>query len=65
MSTYDNLIEAYEQELVAMKNYKKWAEEAQDPSIKEMFLQFSKNESWHAAALREKIELFENEKRKE
>lgn len=65
MSTYTNLKDAYEEEIKALRHYKQWAAAAQDPAIREMFLQFGKNESWHAAALREKIQMFEKDGREE
>ena len=51
----DRLKDALAHEEVALSLYRQYSEESQDPRLKEMFAQFSKNESWHAAAIREKL----------
>jgi len=53
--TIENLKTAIGQEEAAVKNYQQWATEADEPHIEEMFRQFAKNESWHLAALQEKL----------
>ncbi len=50
------LKEALKHEENAVKLYRKYASETDSESLSEMFEQFAKNESWHAAALREKLE---------
>lgn len=51
----ENLKEAIRQEQAAITDYMRWANEAGEPRLEEMFRQFAKNESWHLAALREKL----------
>ncbi len=51
----ERLREALRHEEIATKLYRQYAREADDARIKEMFEQFSMNESWHAAALRDKL----------
>ena len=56
MTDRDMLKEALEHEEFAIRLYREFAEQAGDERIKEMFLQFAMNESWHAAAIRAKLD---------
>jgi rubrerythrin len=40
----------------AIRLYRQYEQESQDPRLKEMFGQFAMNETWHAAAIRAKID---------
>ncbi len=52
----DRLKEALRHEEIAAKLYREYARDADDERIKEMFDQFAMNESWHAAAIRSKLQ---------
>ncbi len=43
----------------AVKLYRQYSRECKSEIISEMFEQFAMNESWHATAIREKIEKLE------
>ncbi|MCK5643830.1 MAG: hypothetical protein KAJ19_23730 [Gammaproteobacteria bacterium] len=45
---------AHEEEAIAL--YRRYARDVEEPRLKEMFEQFAMNESWHAAAIRAKLE---------
>ena len=51
----DRLTDALRHEEEAVKRYRQYAREADDDRVKEMFDQFGMNESWHAAAIRNKL----------
>lgn len=53
---FERLREALRHEEAALELYRLYAREADDERIKEMFDQFSMNESWHAAAIRRKLQ---------
>jgi len=44
----------HEEEAVAL--YRRYTRECDDERLREMFEQFAMNESWHAAAIRAKLE---------
>ena len=50
------LKEALHHEELAARLYREYARDADDERLKEMFDQFAMNESWHAAALRSKLQ---------
>ncbi len=50
------LQEALIHEEEAVKLYRRYERECEDPRLREMFEQFAMNESWHAAAIRTKLE---------
>ncbi len=52
----NRLLEALEHEEKAIKLYRRYQREADDERLQEMFEQFAMNESWHAAAIRRKLE---------
>jgi len=52
----ERLREALRHEEIATNLYRQYAREADDPRVKEMFEQFAMNESWHAAAIRSKLQ---------
>ena len=56
MTDRDRLMEALKHEEVAVRLYRQYEREAQDERLREMFEQFAMNESWHAAAIRAKLE---------
>jgi rubrerythrin len=56
MNDRDRLVEALKHEERAIKLYREFQREADDPRVQEMFEQFAMNESWHAAAIRSKLE---------
>lgn len=56
MTERDMLKEALQHEELAIRLYREFAEQARDERIKEMFVQFAMNESWHAAAIRAKLD---------
>ena len=60
--TVTNLVSAIQHEEEAVSNYLQWCAEADEPHIEEMFRQFAKNESWHLAALQEKLQQLGEEK---
>jgi len=51
----ERLKEALKHEEAALKNYRQYARETSDERLAEMFEQFAMNESWHAAAIRNKL----------
>ena len=50
------LKEALGHEETATRLYRAYAREAEDERLREMFEQFAMNESWHAAAIRNKLQ---------
>jgi len=56
MTDRERLKDALQHEEEAVRLYRLYAADAQDERIKEMFEQFAMNESWHAAALRAKLD---------
>lgn len=50
------LTEALGHEEAAVKLYRRFARETDSDSLSEMFEQFAMNESWHAAAIRQKLD---------
>jgi rubrerythrin len=56
MTDRDRLLEALEHEEVAVRLYRQFENEAEDERLREMFEQFAMNESWHAAAIRAKLQ---------
>jgi len=56
MTDRERLQDALEHEETAIALYRKYARETADERIQEMFEQFAMNESWHAAAIRAKLE---------
>jgi len=56
MTDEDRLKDALQHEDEAVKLYRKYAREAEDGRLQEMFEQFGMNESWHAAAIRAKLD---------
>ena len=51
----ERLKDALRHEDTAVRLYRQYAREADDERVVEMFEQFAMNESWHAAAIRNKI----------
>ncbi len=51
----ERLREALRHEEAALKNYRLYARKTSDERLAEMFEQFAMNESWHAAAIRNKL----------
>lgn len=56
MTNREMLQDALEHEEKAVTMYRRYARETEDDRIREMFEQFAMNESWHAAAIRAKLE---------
>ena len=56
MTDEQRLKDALQREEEAVRLYRSHAAHAHDERIKEMFEQFAMNESWHAAAIRAKLE---------
>ncbi len=56
MTDRERILEALKHEERAVKLYRLYERESEDLRLKEMFDQFAMNESWHAAALRAKLE---------
>jgi len=56
MTDRERLKDALLHEEDAVRLYRRYATEAEDERIREMFEQFAMNESWHAAAIRAKLE---------
>ena len=56
MTDQDRLKDALRHEETAVRLYRQYAREADDDRIQEMFEQFAMNESWHAAAIRAKLD---------
>ncbi len=52
----ERLKDALGHEENAVKLYRQYARETDSESIREMFEQFAMNESWHAAAIRQKLD---------
>ncbi len=50
------LKDALHHEEKAVKLYRQYARETGSEAIREMFEQFAMNESWHAAAIRQKLD---------
>ncbi len=48
--------DALEHEETAVRLYRKYARETGSEAIREMFEQFAMNESWHASAIRQKLD---------
>mgnify|MGYP006280453371 FL=1 len=59
MNDRERIQDALEHEEHAVRLYRQYQREADDDRLQEMFEQFAMNESWHAAALREKLEKLE------
>ncbi|MFP4026947.1 MAG: ferritin family protein [Candidatus Brocadiia bacterium] len=59
MTDKEMLKDALEHEEEAIRLYRQYTEAVIDERIKEMFEQFAMNESWHASALRDKLEHLE------
>ena len=55
MTDRDRLKEALKHEEDAVRLYRTYAKDTDDVRLKEMFSQFAMNESWHAAAIRDKL----------
>ena len=55
MTDRDRLKDALKHEDAAIRLYRQFADETEDARLKEMFTQFAMNESWHAAAIRDKL----------
>ena len=60
MTDRDRLKEALGHEEAAIRLYRQFADESKNARLKEMFTQFAMNESWHAAAIRDKLGQSEN-----
>jgi len=56
MTDRERLKDALEHEETAVRLYREYARETEDERLQEMFSQFAMNESWHAAALRAKLD---------
>ncbi len=56
MTDKDRLLEALKHEEMAVRLYRQYARESDDERLREMFEQFAMNESWHAAAIRAKLQ---------
>ena len=56
MTDRERLREALEHEETAVRLYREYARDAGDEKLQEMFSQFAMNESWHAAAIRAKLD---------
>ena len=56
--TIENLETAIKQEELAVKSYRQWAKETDEPHLEEMYNQFAQNEMWHLVALKEKLKKF-------
>jgi rubrerythrin len=56
MTDKDRLLEALRHEEAAVRLYRQFAQESEDERVREMFEQFAMNESWHAAAIRAKLQ---------
>ncbi len=52
----DRLKDALHHEENAVRLYRKYARETGSEALREMFEQFAMNESWHAAAIRQKLD---------
>jgi len=56
MTDKDRLLEALKHEETAVRLYRQYERESDDARLREMFEQFAMNESWHAAAIRAKLQ---------
>mgnify|MGYP000509377487 CR=1 FL=1 len=56
MDDRERLQDALEHEEKAVQLYRKYQRECDDERLQEMFDQFAMNESWHASALRAKLD---------
>lgn len=56
MEDQEILEEALEHEEEAIRLYRDWAQHADNDALQEMLEQFAMNESWHAAAVRAKLD---------
>lgn len=56
MTDCERLKDALAHEETAIALYHKYARETDDERVAEMFEQFAMNESWHAAAIRAKLD---------
>lgn len=56
MKNEEILKKALEHEEEAVELYRDWAQQAGHGALQDMLEQFSMNESWHAAAVRAKLE---------
>ena len=61
MTDREMLQDALEHEETAVNLYREYAREVDSDRVREMFEQFAMNESWHAAAIRAKLEQEANE----
>ena len=59
MTDRERLLEALKHEEDAVRLYRQFERESQDPRLREMFEQFAMNESWHASAIRAKLQKVE------
>ena len=60
MTDRERLLEALKHEEDAVRLYRQFERESQDPRLREMFEQFAMNESWHASAIRVKLQKVED-----
>jgi len=60
MDDQERIQDALQHEEHAVRLYRQYQREADDERLQEMFEQFAMNESWHAAALRQKLEDLES-----
>ena len=56
MTDRERLTEALKHEETAVRMYRQFEQESEDERLREMFEQFAMNESWHAAAIRAKLQ---------
>jgi len=56
MTDRERLKEALIHEEDAVKLYREYSRQCEDERLREMFEQFAMNESWHAAAIRAKLD---------
>jgi rubrerythrin len=56
MTDKDRLLEALKHEENAVRLYRQYGQESEDARLREMFEQFAMNESWHATAIRAKLQ---------
>ena len=59
MDDRERIQDALEHEEHAVQLYRQYQRECEDQRLQEMFEQFAMNESWHAAALRAKLNKME------
>jgi rubrerythrin len=59
MTDRERLQEALVHEENAVRLYREYQRDSDDPRLREMFEQFAMNESWHAAAIRAKLDQME------